>query len=87
MSLPRRYDHVYVRVEYPGERGYRMEAKALPSYLHLTISEEGRSKVLTVHSRIHVTKEKKINPVFSNSFTDVDIIKYLTSKIYNDWIN
>ena len=29
----RRYDHLLCRVEYPAERGYRMEPKQLPDWL------------------------------------------------------
>lgn len=61
----RRYDHLLCRVEYPAERGYRMEPKQLPDWIHVTITEQGDSKFLTVHSRIHVNKEVKVGPSYS----------------------
>lgn len=77
----RRYDHLLCRVEYPAERGYRMEPKQLPNWLYVTITEQGDSKFLTVYSRIHVNKEVKINPSYSVNFSDRDILKDLSGKV------
>jgi hypothetical protein len=77
----RTYNHLYYRVEYPAERGYRMETCPLPDWIHLTITEYGDSKRLTVHSRIHVNKSVPMDPIYSNQFTDQEIIKDLSGKI------
>jgi len=76
-----RYDFTLCRVEYPLERGYRMEHSQLPDWIHVTITEDGDSKYLTVYSRLHVNKEVKINPSYSSKFSDSDIIKDLSGEI------
>jgi len=75
------YDYLYVRVEYPRERGYRMEKKPLPPWMHVVITEEGDSKSLTVYSRIHKNKEVKLGPSYSSKFSDRDILIDLSGKI------
>ena len=77
----RRYDHLYARVEYPAERGYRMESSPLPPWMHITITETTHSKYLTVYSRIHVNKEVKVDPSYSKAFDDRAIIIDLSGKI------
>lgn len=77
----RRYDHLLCRVEYPAERGYRMEPKQLPDWIHVTITEQSDSKFLTVHSRIHVNKEVKVGPSYSADFSDRDILKDLSGEV------
>lgn len=74
-----RYDHLLYRVEYPA--GYRMELEQLPDWIYITITKEGDSKYLTVHSRIHINKEVKIGPSYSTDFCDRDIIKDLSSQV------
>ena len=81
------YTHLYHRVEYPAERGYRMEAHPTPDWMHLTVETVGDSKWLTVHSRIHMNKEVRMNPSYSTKFTDQEIIKDLSGRIYSDFIN
>lgn len=83
-----RYDHLIYRVEYPMERGYRMEASELPSWIFITITEdkESKSKYLTVHSRIHVNTSVRINPEYCSSFSDTDIIKDLSSEVFSRFI-
>ena len=76
-----RYDHLLARVEYPAERGYRMESYQLPSWIHFTITEQDDSKWVTVYSRIHANKEVKMNPTYSSKFTDQEIIKDMSGKI------
>ena len=76
-----RYNHILIRREYPQERGYRMEPKPLPHWMHLTIEELEGSKRLTVHSRIHVNKSVVMNPEYSTDFTDREIVKDLSAKI------
>lgn len=77
----RRYDHLLCRVEYPAERGYRMEPKQLPDWIHVTITEQEDSKFLTVHSSIHVNKEVKVGPSYSVGFSDRDILKDLSGEV------
>lgn len=77
----RTYNHLLVRVDYPEERGYRMEPKPLPDWIHLTITENEFSKYLTAHSRIHVNKEVRVGPSYSTDFSDRDMIKDLSAKI------
>lgn len=81
------YNHLYYRVEYPLERGYRMLPKPLPHYMHISITDDSKgSKHLTVHSRIHVNKEVKVGPSYSAEFSDNDIIKDLTAEIHRRFI-
>lgn len=80
-TVERTYNHLLYRVDYPAERGYRMEPKPLPPGIHICISEEGDSKWLTVHSRIHVNKVVRIDPTYSSAFSDRDIIKDLSAKV------
>lgn len=77
----RRYDYLISRVEYPREHGYRMEPEKLPDWIHFTITETDDSKYVTVHSRIHLNKAVVMNPVYSNAFTDEEIIKDMSGKI------
>jgi len=77
----KRYDHLLTRVEYPRERGYRMEAIRLPKWIHIRITDTEHHKYLTVHSRIHVNKEVRVGPSYSLAFTDHEIIKELSSDI------
>lgn len=82
----RTYDYLFHRVEYPAERGYRMEPTKLPPWIHVVITEEGDSKWLTVHSRIHVNKEVRMSPSFSAQFSDSDILKDLSGKITKSFL-
>ncbi len=77
----KRYNHLVYRVEYPRERGYRMEASPLPDWVYISISEENSSKYMTVHSRIHINKEVRISPDYSTDFSDMDIIKELSGEV------
>lgn len=81
IKLKRTYDYLICRVEYPAERGYRMEPSKLPPWIHVDITEDGDSKWLTVHSRIHVNKEVRMKPTFSSQFSDWEILKELSGKI------
>ena len=80
------YHRIYQRVEYPMERGYRMEPVQLPTWMHIEIDTVDGSKHLTVHSRIHVNREVQVHPCYSTDFTDAEIIKDLSGKIYNMFI-
>ena len=82
----RTYDYLIRRVEYPAERGYRMEPFKLPPWIHVVITEDGDSKWLTVHSRIHVNKEVRLHPSFSRQFSDWDILKDLSGKISHAYL-
>ncbi len=77
----RKYNHLLCRVEYPAERGYRMEPKELPDWIHVTITENNDSKCLTVYSRIHVNKEVRVGPSYSADFNDRDLLKDLSGQI------
>jgi len=80
-ALERTNHHLVVRVEYPAERGYRMESERLPDWISLSISQEGDSKRLTVHSRLHVNKVVRVGPEYSLRFSDNEIIRDLSSEI------
>lgn len=83
-TVPMRiYKHRYIRVDYPLERGYRMEMKPLPAWMQLGIKTEDGSKVLYVFSRIHVNKEVKMSPSYSLEWSDTEIIKDLSGKIFS----
>tara|TARA_R110000772_G_scaffold16184_11_gene46261 strand:+ start:1190 stop:1438 length:249 start_codon:yes stop_codon:yes gene_type:complete len=75
------YNHTYARVEYPQERGYRMEAVSLPNWLHITIETHGTTKRLFVHSRIHMTTKGQVGPDYSDSYTDYEMIKEQSGEI------
>lgn len=77
----RKYNHLLCRVEYPAERGYRMEPEQLPDWIHVTITEDNDSKYLTVHSRMHVNKEVRVGPSYSADFNDRDLLKDLSGQI------
>lgn len=81
------YNHLLTRVEYPRERGYRMEPSPLPSWIYITIEEEKGSKHLTVHSKIHVNKRSKVGPSYSMEFTDYEILKDLSGEIARRYLN
>jgi hypothetical protein len=81
MSEVNRYDYLLVRVEYPRERGYRMEPRHLPDWLHLTITKQGNNKFVTVYSRIHVTKELRMPTSYSDEFSDYAILKDISGEI------
>lgn len=53
----------------------------LPGWIHVEIHEEGSTKWLTVHSRIHVNKCVKIGPDYSSAFLDQEILKDLSCEI------
>lgn len=80
------YTHLVQRVEYPRERGYRMEAYPTPHTMYLTITEKDNSKFLTVHSKIHKNKEIVMNPSYSCDFSDQEIIKDLSAEIHQRFI-
>jgi len=81
MDKARKYHYLLVRVDYPKERGYRMEPRKLPDYLHFTITEDFNGKYLTVYSRLHKTKEVRVGPTYTNEFTDREIIIDLSANI------
>ena len=76
-----KYKHIFQRVEYPRERGYRMETLRLPPWMYIEVESKNDSKQLIVYSRIHVKKMVKLNPTYSLSFSDNAIIKDLSGKI------
>ena len=83
------YHHLMCRVEYPRERGYRMESSPLPDGIYLSITEdkEKDNKHLTVHSRIHMDKAVKVGPDYSCAFSDRDIIQDLSGEISRRFLN
>lgn len=78
------YRYLYSRVYEPG--GYRWVGRRLPDWIHLTIESNGSSKVLVVHSRIHVNKRVVMNPSYSLEFTDDEIIKDLSGKVSGQFL-
>lgn len=78
-----KYNYLICRVEYPTERGYRMEPRPLPDWIYITITEDkgADEKYMTVYSRIHVNKEVRMNPSYSCAFSDQDIIKDLSGEV------
>ena len=80
------YHHILHRVEYPMERGYRMEPSQLPDWMHISINESANEKHLTVHSRIHINKEDKVGPTYSHEVSDKEMIRDLSPDIYNRFI-
>ena len=77
---------MFVRVYYPKERGYRMEPELLPPWLYITITEDKDSKYLTVYSRVHMNKKVQMNPSYSTSFSDMEILKDLSGKIWEQFL-
>lgn len=69
------YDYHYVRVDYPLERGYRMEARSLPSWLKIKITRIDSTKYVTILSSIHVAKETELSYCYSSQFSDAYILK------------
>lgn len=47
---------------------------ALPSYLTIEIEHKGNSKFVIIHSFIHVDKINKTGMVYSDEFTDDEIL-------------
>lgn len=85
---PRRYDYTLVRVEYPLERGYRMEARKLPDWIHLLVEEDNcGSKRVRVNSRIHVNKSVLLGNAWSSEFSDYEVIKDISGEIAHRWLN
>lgn len=80
------YDYLYVRVEYPAERGYRMEPRPLPSWIYVTITRGKNNKYLTVYSRIHVDKNKRVGPTYSLDYSDEEVLKNLSGEIYSRYL-
>ena len=78
-----KYIHLFRKVNYPAERGYRMEPESLPDWIYFTISENNSSKYLTVYSRRHVNKEFTLPTSYNNAFTDYEMIKSLSEEIRN----
>lgn len=83
MSVVNKYRHLYHRVNYPSENGYRIESYQLPDWIYITVTtiKEENSKYLTVHSRLHLNKEVVVNPVYSCNFTDDEVIKDLSAEV------
>lgn len=81
------YDHLYARVEYPRERGYRMEPQPLPDWIRVEIVQQGISKVVIVRSRIHVTKEVQLPTTYSVEFTDREILISVSGEVTRRWIS
>jgi hypothetical protein len=76
-----RYNYLLSRVDYPRERGYRMEPTPLPDWIYVVITKQGDDKYLTVHSRIHVNKEVRVGSTYSVDFSDWDILEEVSGEI------
>lgn len=81
------YKHLYHRVNYPEERGYRIEPVDAPRWMKIEVTEEQGSKVLYVHSRIHMNKKVRVGPLYSTEFTNHQILKDLSGEIYHRFIH
>jgi len=88
MIVVNKYHHLYHRVNYPSENGYRMESYPLPDWIYITVTtiKEGNSKYLTVHSRLHLNKEVVINPTYTCNFTDDEIIRHLSAEVSSKFL-
>ena len=73
------YNYIFCKIYYP--YGYRTETQTLPDYIHLEIKTEKSSKVLYVHSKIHVNKCVKVGPSYSLEWKDNEIINDLSGDI------
>jgi hypothetical protein len=76
-----KYDYLFARVEYPLERGYRMEPVKLPPWIHVVITEDAGTKYVDVHSRIHVNKIVRLPTSYSGDFSDKKILIDVSWKI------
>ena len=79
MPEVRMYHHLLTETREPF--GTRVDARDLPPWLHVTITEDVYSKWLTVYSRIHRREEVRMQPTFSTKFTDFEILRELSPKI------
>lgn len=77
------YRHTYCRVEYPQERGYRMEPRPIPDWMSIEIhtDKENDSKQMVVHSRIHVGRVFPMQPVYSCDFSDKQLLTELAAEV------
>jgi hypothetical protein len=74
MKDSRIYKYLFTRKYFPAEHGYRMEARALPDWMQVTITETDNSKQLAVQSRLHVNKNVNVGPSYSTEFSDREIL-------------
>lgn len=81
MSEVRRYHHIYERVEYTDEHGYRMEPVSLPNWMGIMMMENKQRKQLAIYSRVHVKKFYNVGPQYCITFTDEQIIRELSTEI------
>lgn len=83
------YNHLLCRVEYPMERGYRMELETLPDWIHFTITHDKQNddKYITVYSRLHVNKEAIMPIHYSSSWADYDIIKDISGELSHRYLS
>ncbi len=68
------------------EHGYYTEPKKLPDWIHITVTNDGDSKYLTVYSNIHVNKKVRVGPEYSIDYSDNDIIKELSGQISHKFL-
>ena len=83
MSTPiNTYDYLYNRAEYPMERGYKVEPVKLPSWIHITVTEDDAdTKWVDVHSRIHLNKVVRLPTAYSSQFSDKQILKDISEEV------
>lgn len=67
--------------------GYTWQIRPLPDWLRFEIVTEGDSKIVVVHSRIHVNRVTRMNPSYSTEFTDTEIIKDMSAKIRRQFVD
>lgn len=81
------FNYIFVRRYYPLEGGFRWVTWILPRYIRLTITTEYNCKYLTVQSTIHVNKDVRVGPIYSDEFTNEDILKDLSGEISRRFLN
>lgn len=79
------YNYTYYQHR-DGPFGYTWQTRRLPNWLNFEIVTEDGSKIVVVHSRIHVRPTVRMTPSYSTDFTDEDIIKDMSSKILDQFV-
>lgn len=87
LYIPERktYRHLYVRVNYPFENGYRIEPYQLPDWMSVEICEQDESKRVIVRSGIHLNKKVTLGHSYSMSWKDEEILKDISAEIRYRW--
>lgn len=78
------YNHMYQTVY--TQRGHYSEATPLPSWLQITIQNNGDCKSVVVKSKIHINKETPLPCTYSIDYPDMGILKDQSATIYSRFI-